>query len=252
MDILERNAEGVVNVSSETAEDFISFQVPQNMSALTFLSNEKINDGDVFADDYWVYNQNKRIRKWFSRIPNSEIRFWHPKTDDVVLLESKRWKLCQHYYQTITSLREEIKNRFADIQEVHGSTEENGRIIRGKITKDEKYGLLFEQFIKEVNPNLVNQELYLLHQNYFDRMTQLGGRFDIAHKIFHFAICRNYRDFFIPKNYHESGYEKTLHMVINGRTYIFKKSQCEFGPICEAVVLPERCEFIVLPEKRKK
>ncbi len=61
--------------------------VPVDASALGVLSHNEFANGDVFADDHWVYRDGKRHHKWFTS--TSEIkRLWPPHLKELSRIES--------------------------------------------------------------------------------------------------------------------------------------------------------------------
>jgi len=51
-------------------------------SALPVLCANNINDGEIFAADYWVYKNGKRIRKWFEQ-RGYATRVWPPNLNNI-------------------------------------------------------------------------------------------------------------------------------------------------------------------------
>lgn len=82
--IFERNAAGTVSFG-----DGASIQVPRDVSALSVLGhayNEAFN-GDVFAEDHWVYRDGKKQRKWFTSTHDIK-SLWPPHLDELARIEA--------------------------------------------------------------------------------------------------------------------------------------------------------------------
>lgn len=85
---IRRNAEGEVTTGAS------AFKVPKNRSFLSVLGNNPAAHGDEFREDGWVYNDGKKVRKWFISLKDGYPRhIWEPKLDDVITLEAKYQKV---------------------------------------------------------------------------------------------------------------------------------------------------------------
>lgn len=87
-----------------TETETIRFEIPSNELVLRMVTTagntRDLADGDVFADDGYVYNRlGERKRKWFASYDG--VRVWNPVLEDVPALEARRWRLVQAYETAI-------------------------------------------------------------------------------------------------------------------------------------------------------
>lgn len=108
--VFHRDAEGNVSFDKGTChiED-------GQTSALSVLANNFVGDGEVFAKDYFVYKDGKRIRKWFQRRGDIKL-LWMPNLERIAWIESIRWRLCEKR----DSLWKEISEVIREIHEKGG------------------------------------------------------------------------------------------------------------------------------------
>lgn len=102
-------------------EGEMSVKIPTSHSALGLFSRNIAFDREVFADDFWVYKDDKKIRKWFSGLPGWK-HFWEPVLDDVKHLESvyhkvklrsdQRWSKLWEVAGVIMKTTKQTKNKW--------------------------------------------------------------------------------------------------------------------------------------------
>lgn len=117
--ILE-NQGGNVKLMPGTSDE-MSVRIPPNQTALGLLSRNHVNDNEVFSEDYWVYKDGKRIRKWFSYCEGWN-HFWTPVLDDIKHLESvyhklqirsqKRYGMMNKHLELIMRTSKQTKNKW--------------------------------------------------------------------------------------------------------------------------------------------
>jgi len=99
--IMERDADGNVQALG------ITCKIPTDRTALSVLADNHIVDSGDYNKDGWVYINEKRVKKWFSRCYSPEessisALIWLPILDDVAKLEARYWKIyekVQRFYQ---------------------------------------------------------------------------------------------------------------------------------------------------------
>lgn len=74
--------------------NMISCKLPTDRSALSIIGTNRIEQSDVFAPDYWVYDDfgNKK-RKWFCSIEGVKL-LWRPNLERIARIEGLRFKLA--------------------------------------------------------------------------------------------------------------------------------------------------------------
>lgn len=126
------------DVHVNTEEGNIEFTLPPDESALGLLCVNKVQAGDKFGEDYWIYRDGQKVRKWFKPFEDLE-HFWPPVLDDLPRLEATYWKLKQrseHRWSYITELLKTITTTI-EPQKIRGY---DGWIVDGFLDKhDPKY-----------------------------------------------------------------------------------------------------------------
>lgn len=88
MSTVFENTNGHVKVFGENDRVVGSFQIPPGQTALGVMArNHGVRDGEVFGEDFWVYREGQRVRKWFSYCEGWE-HFWEPVLDDPRRIEA--------------------------------------------------------------------------------------------------------------------------------------------------------------------
>lgn len=76
---MKRNRKGEVSLGN------VEIKVPQDCSVLSVVGNNEVFDGEDFHKDGYVYNNGKRIRRWFTSI--GKFRLWKPHLKEISRIE---------------------------------------------------------------------------------------------------------------------------------------------------------------------
>src|SRR3989304_1469292 len=105
---LIENKAGDVTIHGEAG--IVSLQIPSDRSILGVLANNQVFSGDEFRDDYWVYREGQRIRKWFGSDRNIAL-FWPPQIDrlnHIELLYRKALVRQEAHYRRLNDFMNEV------------------------------------------------------------------------------------------------------------------------------------------------
>lgn len=87
MSTIVQNKKGLVMT------DRANVKIPSDRTALSMLRHNPFQNGDEFRSDGFVYNNGKKVRKWFSSLGHqSKAIVWEPKLNDLKAMEALRWK----------------------------------------------------------------------------------------------------------------------------------------------------------------
>ncbi len=205
MNILERNAEGVTKMGP------ITFNVPNNRSALSMM-DQNINHGDDFNSDGWIYNNNQKLRKWFVTLSGTSCwtkpaKVWEQRftKEEIPKLEQKYHNIQQWVQNKIYSTHDKMvadllpKCPFCAIH--------RNRWFTFEIYKDKyiSYGTASE---KEAQEYKLDQEAGDYYLRIEKRMRECQRRLMVVELGFLQAICNAYYE------------PKILDLTINNRRYV--------------------------------
>ena len=251
--LLHRTADGTTELANGT-----TFKVPKNRSALSMFGTNRISHGDVFAEDGWVYQEGKKVRKWFTRfLPHGDETIWEPKLKDVVTLEAKRWKYLNR--PTRDKLNRQWKENYDKVMAAApflAKMPRTGKRSEGKIffeihDRDERQYVswnwvsIMESGNRKVpkgtptHQKLADEFFYIE-----DRLMECSTRRSLFFHAFLSAINKKYVDAMFPRK-RSSGDPTTLHLIINGRDYWFRPSPSpRLDYMIEPIALPEDTQII--------
>jgi hypothetical protein len=200
------------------------FKVPKDVSALSILGLNKVENGIFFAEDGRVYdlNTNKKIRKWFTKIEG--ITVWEPKL-------SKEWipKLESLFYKTYYKQKDhfESKERLAiealeKVDYAHAYYKKIKAYVKYSTRQDEYYGTLISSETLEHKPKqLKNLEIGQKYHDSQKRNAELHRRNYKCRMILDYAIKRAILSNVKADNKWDRAIIVTI--LINGRTYTYIK-----------------------------
>lgn len=212
----------------------INFKIENPELAINIIGNNKVEDGDTFAKDWYVYRNGKRVRKYYTSNHYLK-RLWPPNLERLSWIENLRWKAYQRsdiHKANLKDILFEIKNAggFA-----HAKLEDDKHKDKVWLYKVSSFkGRYFYNFSWEKE----DVELINLH---------LGQR---LHKLSMYSSTVNRRLTKLNKALQSSLEEvvrnkrsksaKNIIHRINGRTYGIKLSYDDFDePVLEVVFWPE-------------
>lgn len=200
--------------------------VPPTKTALSVLGTNTIQDGDRFAEDYWVYGPDEeRRRKWFKSIPNSGGMIWPPKLDNVATLEAKRWKWRQRNQAKFLPEWHSICAKFRELGDVGGYFD-NGPNAHGWVQFClYKYGVesagiswnWCKHHSEQKKPDVINQEFVDWYFDYEKRSRTANRRYFMIYMSFLNAVDHNFWEDFKKE-------DSALHLRVNGRDYWFVRA----------------------------
>ncbi len=235
----------------------IRFKVPTNRSALSVLGINPIGNGDVFAEDGYVYDQdNNRLRKWFIPLNAgfAQVRIWEPKLKNVALLEAKRWK----YLPRAASIGEKfwppLIEALREKKKVYGlRTPRNGKSQMGYIAyiprgdhHDDEDTLYFSwASILHQKPGVdapIDQETFDLYWRWEEAVRRANHRYAILDHAFIRAVENRLIE---DKNF-MSGKTHAVKTTINGRVYWWVLASEKYQSRVELFIAPESTKVMDL------
>lgn len=195
-------------------DDYV-ITVPNDHSGISIVCDNRVDDGDDFRTDGYVYNKNKRIRKWLSNL--QQFKIWHPVYENIETLEQRRYKVaCRCNIKMNTSWANINKKFKGDVSGIYN----NNTFV---IVKHDDYlsSYSFENYIythkrmAKKNQKLVDE--YFAAEINFDKWSRWKAVFNVS---FIHAINKKYENE-IRKMNKEGRF--VCKMDINGRTYWFNQ-----------------------------
>ena len=207
-------------------------ETSQEQDPIYMLGANVLQDGDEFRDDGWVYNNERRCRKWFGNLNAQGIRarIWEPKLKCLEMLEAKRWKGVQYLkgyykgewnaaYEAITSLGGEKIVDNCQITHKHKSDKEwwlyKFSLTKSPFTLNDTYAWTFDWVDKPEHP--IHLELGQKFYEVDQHSRTIAKRKGIFLEAFNVAM----NDWLREHNELRAIPGKTLKVNINGRSYWF-------------------------------
>lgn len=231
--ILKRDKTGKTTVNGDT------FNVPTTHTALSVIGSNNIMDGDDFRDDYWVYRNGKKVRKWFMKLRNRDLRIWPPRLDDIAKCEAKRWRWLQRCKTVCNPMWNKLYKDMEAQGDFGGFRVGTSKKAEGWIEFNVSNGGLGWSWVKE-KPAKINQTLT---QRYFEE-DEIIMRYYQRSAYFHAAFMEAIENKFWAK-LNEDKFNKTkLHLIINKRDYWFGMDRRSYCSCVEAIAMPEETHII--------
>lgn len=169
--------------------DGIHFQLPDDVTALSLLGVNSVQDGDDFQKDGWVYRDGKPVRKWFIRLScDDQERIWEPKFENVVLLEAKRWKYYERAMRLTLPTYQELDQQCKKAKKFGGYAKFSEK-SEGLV--EFSCGLVGTSWSwVDKKPNNINQELVDKYFSVEKRNREVWHRYHLFDKAFQEGITR--------------------------------------------------------------
>ena len=248
--VLARDENGIVKSGNMTC------QIPRDRSALGLLAMNKAFNGDVFADDYWVYNNGQKVRKWFVSTETIK-RLWPPNLDDTNRLEALYERLSERMHvlwnKTIVPTMEKIlaAGGHAHAKPTHEYTgDKNMWWVYRVSRREERLGFSFDWIDsppkKKINHKL-GEALYKADRYH----TSLGYRLSIARDALDSSIQQKIRAK-IKSSKIENPKDHYFHVEVNGRSYWYTMQRTYWGGYeLKCLVWPEsKTEHILIGDEK--
>lgn len=222
-----------------------TIQVPKSELALSIVAHNPIQNGDVFRQDGWVYGLNgEKRRKWFKSIVGlPDTRFWEPKTNDLPLLEAKRWKWYKRAAKRTTPLWEEAAATLRKIGPCRGWAEpcSKGWVVMNINENGVSWSWEDEDHPKKNAPtNQAAVDLWFKYEKILNAAWRRSGLFNAA---FEHAVEQRYWEQMINTNKEKN--QNLLHLIINKRDYWFQLSRTQHSAkILKKLAFPEDAHII--------
>lgn len=212
-------------------------KLPTNVTVLSLIGTNTVQDGFIFNDDWWVYkNENGKlvkVKKWFSQIEG--IIVWPPILEDIKKLEQR--------YQNIKAKRDNfIKTRW---EPIYNKLMENEKAhVFPKYVENNKDKEWWLYSIRHVGDNHyigfdwvegpqkpINVELGTEYYEVERKLSRYNKYVHMFSTVLHKAIDR-----FLRKNA-PTKTNQILKLVINGRNYwyrsvLYQTNYLEWHKIC--------------------
>jgi hypothetical protein len=214
----------------------VKFELPESMSVLALVGGRnQIDNGDVFSEDGWVYNEGRRIRKWFLPLDiggSHSSRVWEPKLcgrkANIATLEEKRWRIHQKTLKKMEKEWKEILEKVRKSRPALGNLPGTSRQIVLLYVKDYNYiswkdvgedsfGVYLppsvDKYLKDAEEN------QMLIDDYF-RYEKLAMRYNKYCLLFKEAFNLAIKRFISSLGCKDV--DKIINFVINGRSYLYR------------------------------
>lgn len=218
------------------------FKIPTTYSAMCILGNNSINDGDDFREDYYVYRNNKPVRKWFTTISN--YRVWPPNLNNPKELENK-----------YVAIRSKVLSQWEKVRELANYIYSKGGSAHAKpthrytISSDGKNYWLYNFDRKDGGRlswhfNWCKEPTEKINQDLGQRFYELNARADImanrlnVAKIFLDESIKRLIKNNLPKDFK---FDSNFRVDLNNRTYFyhFTTEKYEYTPSLKILSWPE-------------
>jgi len=205
------------------------------VSALSVLSNNYVNNGEVFAKDHFVYKDGKKIRKWFQRRGDIKL-LWVPNLERVTWIEGIRWRLHEKYvslWKEIGEVVDEIHKKgdvayarpLHDFESSSGSEYWKYNIRHSDCSQGLTFGFNWVKKPKRTRNAQLGQRLYYLEHTRGGTLRKRLGLFNKALKL---ALERNIcGEHYIEQKKYKNG--QVLRYNINNRLYWYVISYNRYG-----------------------
>ena len=217
--IFRSDAEGKVSFAGGAELHIEDGQV----STLSVITNNYVNDGEVFAKDNFVYKDGKKLRKWFQRRGNIKL-LWMPNLERIAWIEDLRWRLYEKYsnlWKEIAEVIDEIhkKGGVAHARPLHAVKSSSDVAYWKYNVRRSRDGLQFSfDWIKKparTRNARLGQRLYYLE---YTRENTLRKRLGLFNEAFKLALERNIcGEHYTEHKKYKNG--QVLRYTINGRLY---------------------------------
>lgn len=229
-----------------------TIHVPKDQSVLSVMGHNRIQDGDDFREDGWVYGPDgEQRRKWFVSVGHWDSLMWAPKLKNLAALEAKRWKwhnrMNVHNRPFFGPVFERAQTAIDEATRVCGRAKIGGwaeitvreanktfRKIKGWVELVGNPGVGWGWV--EGKPDNINQPVVDEWMTGERRWLLSAHRYGLIKAAFEKAVDDNYWEKWVA----EAGdYTRALRLLINGRDYWFRRAPRNAQNFFEKIAWPE-------------
>lgn len=214
----------------------MNITVPADYSAVAIVGSQRnrIEDGDDFRSDGWVYNKGVRRRKWFQPLGSMHY-FWEPKIENLALLEAKRWKMLQYRDKINKPLWAKLMAKLKTAKKFGGYVDFGPGKSSGcvELTYYEEDAGVSWDWVKKAKP--VKQGLV---DEYF-AAEAIMNRNNARHSMFKLAFERSVHHHYYNKIKRNGLKLPNFHLMVNGRDYWYNNK-------LEPIAYPEDVHHLVV------
>jgi hypothetical protein len=163
--------------------------IPEDITALSILSNNSFVPKGEYRDDGYIYVDNKPVKKWFKSI--EQIRVWFPVLEDIKNLQRRYKSVKEKYTKYWLTVNKPAYEAVVKVKKAHAKITHkySGSYDPWWLYESKKWGysgISFDWVKEPENP--VNLEIGNEYYRSTQRLEQLGGRVSMFRNVLMSAL----------------------------------------------------------------
>jgi len=239
--VMERNEKGEVR---ENGKLVCTIPLGTSMLAVLGVNGNPPTGACIFGEDYWMYVDGKKIRKWFqnsySENHGISVKIWPPILKDIPKLEARCQKIAHRYHLEFNTIWTPAFNAVVKVKQAHAKIthQYTGKyppywLYHASDLRDGKHGIGFD-WLEKTPKKFLNLEIGNAWYQAEYRLGTMATRWHMFTTVLSNAIHD-----YLWINHRPTADNVTMRLIINGRDYWYRTAYDTNVIVWKELVWPE-------------